>query len=200
MPAPIFFPKQDIYGDIHHVTCLGFTFPYFLWIITTHSRGLKSSHFIPVGQIWRIVTSHELSTELDVFNWPFSLQNKQVRVSLMSLLLYWIGACEVQSPWTLKHSIRLQCNTVELFHDDLRPWSGWRDCSGPRLGCQQGKTSWSHGLWAAKSLLFVFLLENWWRINKISPLWIQNSKMKKNPSCLFYSLPNNITLCRLKVS
>lgn len=169
---PFFFsPKTGHLGG--HSSCNVLRFHISIFSVNNNhtQSGLKELTFHPCGSDLKDSNfSYELSTELDVFNWPFSLQNKQVRVSLMCLLLYWIGACEVQSPWTLKHSIRLQCNTVELFHDDLRPWSGWRDCSGPRLGCQQGKTSGSHGLWAAKSLLFVFLLENWWRINKISPL------------------------------
>lgn len=58
-------------------------------------------------------------------------------MKVLGLLLRWIRACEVQETWTLIHSTRLQCDTVEPFHDVLRPWSGWSDLSGPGPTCKQ---------------------------------------------------------------
>ena len=53
------------------------------------------------------------------------------RISVCGSL--WMRACEWKWFWTLILFSWVKWDTVELFHDDLGPWSEWNGLSGPVL-------------------------------------------------------------------
>lgn len=89
--------------------------------------------FPPSKNIFLYIFIQALNFLSDPQTWIMLLST----VKVLGLLLLWMRACKVQETWTLIHSTRLQCDTVEPFHDVLRPWSGWSDLSGPGPTCKQ---------------------------------------------------------------
>lgn len=94
----------------------------------------------------------------------------------------WMRACKVQQTWTVIHSSRLRCNTVEPFHAVVRPWSGWSDLSGA------GRT-WKQAHWKLitqdlMALLTLLFLSKWWKIcTSLIPTYVP--KMKILPQLFF---------------